>query len=65
MYPILNSSKESRQTVDIIDTFAGYNHNLKIGDNEFYDVLNLSSDEAPVLATRRARGLYVASSNVQ
>lgn len=65
MYPILNSSKESRQTVDIIDTFAGYNHNLKIGDNEFYDVMNLSSDEAPVLATRRARGLYIASSNVQ
>lgn len=65
MYPTLNSSKAPRQTIDTIDTFAGYNHNLKIGDNEFYDVMNLSSDEAPVLAPRRARGLYVASSNVQ
>ena len=62
MYPILTSSEESRQT---IDTFAGYNHNLRIGENEFYDMLNLSSDVAPVLSPRRARGLYQDSVNVQ
>ena len=62
MYPILTASEESRQT---IDTFAGYNHNLRIGENEFYDMLNLSSDVAPVFSPRRARGLYRGSVNVQ
>lgn len=61
MYPILNASEESRQT---IDAFAGYNHNLKIGENEFFDMMNLTSDVAPVLSPRRARGLYKDSDNV-
>lgn len=61
MYPILNASEESRQT---IDAFAGYNHNLKIGENEFFDMMNLTSDVAPVLSPRRARGLYKDSNNV-
>lgn len=62
MYPILNASEESRQT---IDTFAGYNHNLKIGNNEFFDLNNMTSDSAPVLSTRRTRGLYADDVNVQ
>ncbi len=62
MYPMLNASAESRQTQDI---FAGYNHNLRIGDNEFYDMRNLTSDVAPVLSPRKPRGLYQQGTNIQ
>ena len=62
MYPILNASAENRQTQDV---FAGYNHNLRISDNEFYDMRNLTSDVAPVLSPRKARGLYLQAGNVQ
>ena len=40
------------------DAFLGYNHNLRIGDNEFYDMRNMTSDHYPVLAPRRKRGVY-------
>lgn len=62
MYPILNASAESRQTQDV---FAGYNHNLRIGENEFYDMRNLTSDVAPVLSPRKARGIYLEAENAQ
>lgn len=62
MYPILNASAESRQTQDV---FAGYNHNLRISENEFYDMRNLTSDVAPVLSPRKARGIYQEAANAQ
>lgn len=54
-FPKLRVPLSSRQTVDV---FGGYNHNLRIGDGEFYDMKNLTSDDYPVLSTRRSRGLY-------
>ncbi len=54
-FPRLRVPSASRQ---MIDTFGGYNHNLRIGDGEFYDMKNLSSDDYPLLATRKQRGLY-------
>lgn len=44
----------------LIDTFRGYNHNLRIGEGEFYDMTNLSSDNFPILSPRRPRGIYAA-----
>ena len=41
-----------------IDVFGGYNHNLRIGDGEFYDMKNLSSDNYPILSPRKSRGEY-------
>lgn len=41
----------------VTDTFAGYNHKLKIADGEFYDTRNLTSEYYPLLAERRKRGL--------
>lgn len=35
--------------------FAGLNHNLWAGDGEIYDMQNLTSDHAPLLASRRGR----------
>ena len=53
-HPILKELPTSR---DYIDTFGGYNHQLRIGSNEFYDMKNLSSDNYPVVSTRGKRGL--------
>lgn len=54
-YPTINVKQKSRQ---MSDAFLGYNHNLRIGDSEFYDMKNMTSDYYPVLAPRRNRGVY-------
>lgn len=41
---------------EVTDTFAGYNHNLKIGDGEFFNTENLTSAYYPLLANRKKRG---------
>lgn len=55
LYPTLKEIKTSREMVDV---FKGYNHNLRIGEGEFYDMKNLSSDSYPVLSPRPKRGIY-------
>lgn len=62
MYPRLSASEDARQTIDV---FAGYNHNMRIGEGEFYDMKNLTSDVAPVLSPRKARGMCREGINVQ
>ena len=52
--PTLSELATSR---DMIDAFGGYNHNLRIGENEFYDMKNLSSSHYPLLAPRQHRGV--------
>ena len=54
--PYLNELETSR---DMIDIFKGYNHNLRIGSGEFYDMKNLTSSSYPVLSPRGRRGTYV------
>ena len=44
----------SRETVQ---EFRGYNHNLRIGDNEFFDMKNLTGKYYPVLSPRGRRGI--------
>ena len=61
-YPQLQQPVTSRT---IVDVFRGYNHNARISDGEFYDMRNLTSDVAPVLSPRKARGLYLQAGNVQ
>ena len=56
-YPTLYVKQKSRQ---MSDAFLGYNHNLRIGDSEFYDMKNMTSDYYPVLASRRKRGVFKA-----
>lgn len=50
---------EIHSTTDMIDLFKGYNHNLRIGEGEFFDMKNLSSSKYPVVSPRVQRGLYV------
>ena len=61
-YPKLRELKTSR---DMSSTFRGYNHNLRIADGEFYDMVNLSSDNWPVMTVRRRRGVYARPENTQ
>ena len=56
-YPTLYVKQKSRQ---MSDAFQGYNHNLRIGDSEFYDMKNMTSDYYPVLSPRMQRGVYAS-----
>jgi hypothetical protein len=57
LYPKL---KKLPQTRDMVDVFKGYNHNLRIGEGEFYDMKNLSSDNYPILSHRPKRGTFAS-----
>lgn len=61
----LSQLDELRVSRSLIDVFKGYNHNLRIGDGEFYEMKNLSSDSYPVLAPRRQRGIYAVPTTPQ
>ena len=61
-YPKLKVLKTTRQ---MVDTFRGYNHNLRIGDGEFFDMKNMTSDYYPVLSPRGKRGFYVKPASPQ
>lgn len=61
-YPKLKELPSACQT---IDTFGGYNHNLRIGVGEFYDMENMTSDYCPILAPRARRGVYATAENCQ
>lgn len=49
---------EISSTREMIDSFGGYNHNIRIKDGEFYDMENLTSKYYPVLSPRDKRGIY-------
>lgn len=53
-YPTL---KENATKQQIVDVFGGYNHNLKIAEGEFYEMMNLTSERYPLLSTRRKRSV--------
>ena len=59
----LSMMKKLNVARTMIDVFGGYNHNLRISENEFYDMKNLTSDDYPVLSPRRQRGIYAVPSS--
>ena len=61
-YPMLKEIPTSRETVDV---FKGYNHNLRIGEGEFFDMENMTGDYYPTLSPRKKRGVYASPSNPQ
>ena len=61
-FPMLNEMGASREMIDV---FGGYNHNLRIGDGEFFDMKNMTSNYHPVLSPRGARGVYASPVNPQ
>ena len=52
--PYLQENKTYRELTDV---FAGYNHNDKIADGEFYDTRNLTTLYYPLMANRKKRGV--------
>jgi hypothetical protein len=58
----LSKLQELSVSRNLIDVFRGYNHNLRIGEGEFFDMTNLSSDNYPVLSPRKKRGIYAVPS---
>ena len=60
-YPKLRVLQSSRQ---MVDTFKGYNHNLRISDGEFFDMKNMTSDSYPVLSPRKKRGVYASPASL-
>lgn len=57
--PVRNSNR------DMVDTFKGYNHNLRIGQGEFFDMKNMTSDYYPLCSPRGKRGVYAGPENPQ
>lgn len=55
IYPTLPTQTSSREMVEY---FKGYNHNLRIGKGEFFDMENMTSDHYPVLSPRGKRGIF-------
>ena len=60
-YPTL---RQTEKDSSVTDTFLGINRRLRIADGEFFDMQNLTSDEAPVLSTRKARGTLMSEEAV-
>lgn len=54
MRKVLLSGSATKQ--EMINAFGGYNHNLEIGENEFFDMQNMTGDNYPVISTRNYRG---------
>ena len=57
-YPKLNAGTKARQKLEL---FKGLNRSLRIGSGEFSEMENLTSDDYPVLSTRRKRGCHLYS----
>ena len=56
-YPALKTKGAVRE---VIDTFAGYNHQLRIRDGEFFQTKNLTTQFYPVFANRPKRGVFAS-----
>lgn len=53
------------QTRSMQTQFNGYNHNISCGENEFYDMQNMTSDHFPLLSPREKRGICKQLTNPQ
>lgn len=51
-YPEL---REDGNTRSMVNTWLGYNHNYNIGQGEFFDMENMSSDQYPLASVRKLR----------
>ena len=53
--PRLPYIQEDTTYRELTDTFAGYNHNLKIPDGHFFNTQNLTTEYYPLMANRKKR----------
>ena len=57
--PYLPDLTEGAQTRQSVEVFGGYNHNLRIGEGEWYHETNLTSAHYPLFSQRSARSTYI------
>lgn len=57
MLPVLNSTKQTKDKLNVVTQFAGLNLGLNIADGEFCDMVNMTNDYFPVFANRKKRGI--------
>lgn len=50
---------------EFLDTFGGYDHNLKSASGMWYEELNMTAEHFPLLATRKKRGICTTITNPQ
>lgn len=55
--PELNTRGDSAVSADYRIDFKGLNHNLYVGEGEFYNTENLAATNYPVMSPRAARGI--------
>lgn len=48
----------TNQNQVVVDSFGGYNHNIRIGDGEFYDMKHMTTDHAPALSSGVSHGRF-------
>ncbi len=58
-------SNRSNKRRSMQNAFAGYNHNLVINEEQFFDMKNLTSDYYPVMSPRDKRGIIDHFENPQ
>ena len=63
--PFFSHLNEGSTYREMIEQFAGYNNNLRIGDGEFQYTENLTNDYYPVLSQRKKRGLVHTMTDAQ
>lgn len=50
---------------EMIETFGGYDHNLKISQGAWYEEQNMTAEDYPLLSTRKKRGIVQTFTNPQ
>lgn len=63
--PFFPELRGKSPTKEFLDTFGGYDHNLKIGDGMWYEEQNMTAEHYPLLATRKKRGICNTITNPQ
>lgn len=61
-FPQVQASNASR---DFVEVFGGLNHSIRTGENEFYDMKNMTADYYPVLSPRKKRSVISELSRPQ
>lgn len=61
---MLPGLKEINVNRDMVNEFRGYNHNIQINQNEFYDMRNMTSSFFPALSPRGCRGVVMDASDI-
>lgn len=61
--PQLKTTNNSKERLSVISSFLGTNRNIRIGENEFSDMQNMTNDYYPAFGNRKKRGIIDTFNN--